>query len=889
MTELYVTVEVYVPKSASSSRKLARKKTEKRESVRPLTATLDGGSKKVKEKSSWLGLPSRSSGGNDPWRTATCKLVSENNSTQTTISIFLDESKLYHSVHINKLFQTDIRPVHHSLVDRKNCLGIYCEPAKNTFNSNITEPLYLHFATPTLMHTWLSLLRSFAEPETYGRKGAGHEGGLYRMWRQVKLTCISGRNLGASRSQAEDNTSGDPDSKSEGDAIDLDVYCEVFINNILCGRTTVRKCVGSPDWNEAFTFPDLAPFENMEVVVYRERKLVKPIVLGSFSVYLTHFRRGESVEGWFPVVNNTGAHVGVQLGELRLKLRVDEEIILPSNAYAAMHRAMQARNYLDWIADFESKLKLKDVIDHVMSIAQAHDVLIDNIMDLANREVDGTHSTHNTLFRGNTVFTKTMEVFMWWYGSDFLEASLGPVIRRLCTEKVMIEIDPGRSTGRHGKDIDRSVNTLVYWCNEFWNAIYEARNQCPSELRTVFAHVRHLVETRYVTTDEQKQESKDLPWQSVSSFLFLRFMVPAILHPHLFEIWPGLNDEPVRRSLTLIAKVMQSLANLNTSVQKEDFMHAVKDFLAKSSNTMMDYIMVVSTPQRDQSKPKSATTKEERALERDQLGLQNFLSQRTSTLFRLNRESITMPPHMLDVPRHYASLASLIVRHSRKSGYNFHSPDPADAYFDNLCIKSIEVEEQALARVSELAGKPPSRRDRRPSTRTEITSNPPLSPSTSPPSLPTSPGSSASASRDRTTSLQSQSRRSRRGIRPQTAPDESGTRQSSPEEFSGPSSPTMSNGVSRMLSRTSMSSRTSNQHPTSTEDGSMEGEPRSLPSARPSLVHHPRSTSTDSALFRKSSTLNASSSSSVSHVLIEANPPDDDKKKKGILRGILRR
>lgn len=60
-----------------------------------------------------------------------------------------------------------------------------------------------------------------------------------------------------------------------------------------------------------------------------------------------------------------------------------------------------------------------------------------------------------------------------------------------------------------------------------------------SELRRVFAHIRQLVETRYVTTDEEKQESKDLPWQSVSSFLFLRFMVPAILHPHLFGIWPG--------------------------------------------------------------------------------------------------------------------------------------------------------------------------------------------------------------------------------------------------------------------------------------------------------------------------------------------------------------
>lgn len=114
----------------------------------------------------------------------------------------------------------------------------------------------------------------------------------------------------------------------------------------------------------------------------------------------------------------------------------------------------------------------------------------------------------------------------------------------------------------------------------------------PSEMRQVFAHIRKLVEKRHRVEGDQNRER---PWQSVSSFLFLRFIVPAILHPHLFGIWPGtswccsdcpiyflsdhtlsllisvvfdimigLTEEPVQRSLTLIAKVIQSLANLNT-------------------------------------------------------------------------------------------------------------------------------------------------------------------------------------------------------------------------------------------------------------------------------------------------------------------------------------
>lgn len=96
-------------------------------------------------------------------------------------------------------------------------------------------------------------------------------------------------------------------------------------------------------------------------------------------------------------------------------------------------------------------------------------------------------------------------------------------------------------------------------------------------MRKVFGHIRQLIERRYGAEAGQK----DLPYQGVSSFLFLRFFVPAILHPHLFGIWPGmyacsavasfcaelglgLTEDPVQRTLTLIAKVMQSLANLNT-------------------------------------------------------------------------------------------------------------------------------------------------------------------------------------------------------------------------------------------------------------------------------------------------------------------------------------
>ncbi|TFY80721.1 hypothetical protein EWM64_g3290 [Hericium alpestre] len=544
--EFFVSVELYISgKAAAALRKpLPRKKPEKRDGSRPLSILTDDGQRKVKEKTSWLNLARGPSAG-DHWRQATCRLLEEGEGC--LLNVYIDETILFQSVYVHLLNQTDVRYADRSLFFRKDCMGIHCAAGQRWSAISTTEPLYFYFASTELLNAWTALLRSYAVPEVYGR-GLSPEGGLYRIWRQIELTCMQGRNIGTQRTFSEPATpastpAGDQELHGEGDAVDWDLFCEVYLNNTLFGRTIVKKSLGAPDWHENFTFSDLPAFEKLAIILWRERKLAKPALIGTMYITLTNFRRGECVEGWFPLLQGGAAAASIQVGQIRLKLKVDEEIVLPYAAYSGIVDTLHTRNYLDWMSDFELKLKLKHISSELVAIAVAEDSLLDNVFQIADREVDGTPSSHNTLFRGNNMFTKTVELLMAWYGKAFLEASVGSTIRRLCAENVTIEVDPVRS-GKSVKDIERNVDVLVYWCQEMWNQIYSVRAECPNEMRLLFEHIRLLVEKRYRIQRDTPDKARELPWQSVSAFCFLRFIVPAILHPHLFGLCPGLPELP---------------------------------------------------------------------------------------------------------------------------------------------------------------------------------------------------------------------------------------------------------------------------------------------------------------------------------------------------------
>jgi hypothetical protein len=162
-------------------------------------------------------------------------------------------------------------------------------------------------------------------------------------------------------------------------------------------------------------------------------------------------------------------------------------------------------------------------------------------------------------------------------------------------------------------------------------------------------------------------------------------------------------------------------------------MRPVKDFLSGHMQSMIDFLIEVSTPLPAPSSFAPAASS-------NNSGIAAALKARQSSLPALLRDAVPRLPELTDLSRHLALISSAIIRHAKSETMSNNGPSaprgsaegspPRMALkptplLDGLVAKCQEVEARALRRVSRLAthGLPTPRERSRSTTRRPATSN----------------------------------------------------------------------------------------------------------------------------------------------------------------------
>ncbi|THC89701.1 hypothetical protein EYZ11_010852 [Aspergillus tanneri] len=474
---------------------------------------------------------------------------------------------------------------------------------------------------------------------------------MFRIERMLSLRVTEAklfRNKAADETRRSRKQSRSHSSSGSASAV-CDCYTEILLDGEIRAKTAVKYRTANPFWREDFEFNDLPPVLSQVSIIV---KTINPtqkdwslIAHGSYplsqdtnplraldgvelsshdathgrvDLRLDDFETGVEVEKWWPILDDRDQPVG----EMLMKVRMEETVVLMSHEYTPISELLHSfTNGLTINMAHIMSSELNQLSDALLNIYQVSGSTGEWISALVEDEIDGVHKEStanrlryttrihsndttresgqdrevlvrdmgrtatveaNLLFRGNSLLTKALDFHMRRLGKEYLEETIGERLRDIDESDPECEIDPARV--QRPDDVDRNWRTLVTLTTGVWKSIAGSASRCPSELRLIFRHIRACAEDRY------GDFLRTVTYSSVSGFLFLRFFCPAILNPKLFGL---LKDHPrprAQRTLTLIAKALQGLANMTTFGSKEPWMEPMNKFLVTSRAEFKQFV-----------------------------------------------------------------------------------------------------------------------------------------------------------------------------------------------------------------------------------------------------------------------------------------------------------
>ncbi|XP_058027742.1 RAS protein activator like-3 [Ahaetulla prasina] len=438
-----------------------------------------------------------------------------------------------------------IRPLHSSLVGKQHCFEVLRAGERYCFNcSSAAERTH-----------WMENLRQAIQPSMDNWQ---------RMEHRLSLWVYEARDLSPRKHY----------------------HCEIQLDGVLYARTTVKQAspIGTLFWGEHFDLKTLPPAVELQVCLIQEEEGLWPKESpnASMSVPLKELAaKHQPLERWYPLGKEKP-----NMPTLRLRGRYCNFKVLPIVQYKEFAEYLTF-HYRELCASLEPSLSARDkeeLMSVLVRVLQSTGKAKDFLIDLGIAELDRFDDREALIFRENTLATKAIDEYMKLVGSPYLLATLSDIITQPNFLEDCCEVDPSKCPPR---DLADNRNHLQKLCEEVFLRIAMSSNSFPAELNEIFTAWQEACQLR---------GKVDIGQRLVSASLFLRFLCPAIMSPSLFGLTQKYPDDTTSRTLTLVAKVIQNLANFTTFGEKEAYMSFMNEFLEHNWYTMKSFLSCVSSP-----------------------------------------------------------------------------------------------------------------------------------------------------------------------------------------------------------------------------------------------------------------------------------------------------
>ncbi|KAJ3126302.1 Ras GTPase-activating protein 1 [Nowakowskiella sp. JEL0407] len=376
----------------------------------------------------------------------------------------------------------------------------------------------------------------------------------------------------------------------------LTPYCVCLLDDVKMARSSISSGE-KPFWGEEFKFRDIAPHHSrVRILFLSANRIQKDVDIGHFSINLNALQPNKKIEEWFTIKSilkrstngQSAEETGAKVGSVRLGITLMHEKLLPIELYDDFIVAIRSSDFACIKALGNVANQKGDVASSVLHVLMSMGKEVIGIKELLLMEIEQTDDP-NILFRGNTIGTKAMDKYLKIIGTPYLHNTLLPFVHLVLKNGESCEIDPSRLSPTD--DLVKNHSRLHFFIKTAWDAIKKSWERCPKELVEIFGYISGAVEKRWKGNDSAQ-------YSAVSGFLFLRFFGPAILNPKLFGFIKEFLDPKSNsaRTFTLVAKVIQNLANLTEFGRKEPFMSGCNAFIQSHSEQMILFLERVSTP-----------------------------------------------------------------------------------------------------------------------------------------------------------------------------------------------------------------------------------------------------------------------------------------------------